>query len=131
MLWLAVLSHFSQRIDEATNESNKDGGNAAEGDRSVEEDKAAESDGKLVQSADHGVGRRGCDTDGPSRSIRDEDSGKAGYNHDDDDGVALLRGEVLLDVGGRPVLDKYGSDKQNWNGQEVVVVHGCPQSVKA
>ena len=44
-LGLAVLANLSQSVDKTTDESNKDGGTAAEGDRRVEEDQTAERNG--------------------------------------------------------------------------------------
>jgi hypothetical protein len=50
---------------------------------------------------------------------------KTGDDHDGDDGVALLGGEVLLDVCGRPIFNEDRRNKQDGNGEQVVVVHGC------
>lgn len=118
-----VLAHLGERVDDATDETDEDGGNAAECDGGVEEDQAAKRDGELVQSPDHGVCCRGCDADGPRGSVGDEDRGEAGQDHDKDDGVALVGGEVLLDVGRRPVFDDDGCDQEDGNGEQVVVVH--------
>lgn len=68
-LGLAVLSDLGERIDDTTDEANENGRHAAEGDGCIEEDKTTESDGKLVQSSDHGVCGRRCDTNSPSRGI--------------------------------------------------------------
>ena len=54
-LGLAVLSNLGQCIDQTTDETNDNGRDAAKGNRSIEENKTAKSNGKLVQSANHGV----------------------------------------------------------------------------
>lgn len=111
MLRLGVLSYLGQSINKTTNETNEDGGHTAKRDWSIEEDQTTERDGKLVQSADHGVCRRRGDADGPGRSVRDEDGRETRNYHDDNDGVALLGRKVLLNVGGGPVFDEDGGDE--------------------
>ena len=118
------MADLGEGVDETTDETDEDGGAAAKGDGRIEEHETAERDGQLVQSTDHGVGCRRGDTDGPGGCVGDEDCGKTGDDHDHDDGVALFDGEVLCDVGGGPVFDEDGGDEQDWDGEEVVVVHG-------
>ena len=130
MLRLGILSYLGQRIDKTADKTDEDSRHTAKRDRSIEEDQATERNGKLVQSTDHRVRRGRGDADGPGRSVRDKYCGETGDNHDDDDGIALLGGEVLLDVGGGPVFNEDGGDEQNRNSKEVVVVHGCSESVE-
>lgn len=50
-----ALPDLCDGIDDAADETDKDGADAGKGDGGVEEDQAGEGDGKLVESADHGV----------------------------------------------------------------------------
>jgi hypothetical protein len=124
------LSHLCERIDDTTDETDEDGGNTAERDRRIKEDQATERDRELVESTDHGVRCGGCDTNSPGRGVRDEYRRKTRQNHDEDDGVALVGGEVLLEVRGRPVLDDNGRNQEDGDSEEVVVVHGWKLLVK-
>lgn len=88
LLGLAALANFGNGVHDTAHEANKDGRNAAEGDRGVEKDETADGDGKLVESADHGVGSGGSNTNTPGGGVRDEDRAHAGNDHDHDDTVA-------------------------------------------
>lgn len=120
-----ILPNLRQRVDDPTHEPHEDGAHAAERDGRVEEDQPGEGDGQLVEGADHGVGGGGGDAHGPGGGVGDEDGGEAREDHHEDDGVALVRGEVLGDVGGGPVFDEDGGDEEDGDGEEVVVVHCC------
>jgi len=98
-LRLAVLADLGQGIHKTTDETNENSRYTAECDRRIEEDKTAKRNGELVQSADHGVCGGGGDADSPGGGVGDEDGRETRDDHYDDDGVALLSGEVLLDVG--------------------------------
>jgi hypothetical protein len=128
-LGLAVLSHLGNSVDDTTDETNKYSRHTAEGNGCIEEDESTESDRELVQGSDHRVGCRRGDTNSPGGGVGDEDSGHAGDDHDGNDGVALLRWEVLLNVRGGPVLDKDRGDEQDGDSEEVVVVHSYPALV--
>lgn len=119
-----VLPDLCDGVDDAADEANEDGADGAEGDGGVEEDEAADGDGELVEGADHGVGGGGGDAHAPCRGVGDEDGRQAGEDHGEDDGGAVLDGEVLLQVGVGPVLDEDGRDEQDGDGEEVVVEHG-------
>lgn len=120
------LADLSPCVNNARDKSDKDGGNAAESDRSIKEDETADGDWELVQSTNHGVGGRGGDTDAPCGGVGDEDGSKSRVDHGHDLAVAGCYWEVLVEVGGRPVLDDEGQNDQDWNGEEVVVEHSIP-----
>jgi hypothetical protein len=128
-LGLAVLTDFCERVDDTTNETNEDSRHTAECDWSIEEYQTTESDGKLVQGSNHGVGGGRCDANSPSRCVGDEDGGKTRDDHDGNDSVALFGGEVLLDVRGGPVFNEDGCDEEDGDSEKVVVVHGCSMSM--
>jgi hypothetical protein len=123
LLRLGVLSEFGERVDNTADEADKDGRNTSESNRRIKEDQTTQRNGELVQSTNHGVGRGRGNTDGPCGGVRDEDRRETRHHHDKDDDIALVRGEVLLDVGRGPVLDEDGGDEQHRDGEQVVVVH--------
>lgn len=99
VLGLAALSDLGKRIHDTANKADEDGRNAAKGNRGIEEDQTTDRDWELVQSANHGVGGRGGDTNAPGGGIGDEDGRETRNDHGKDDVVSLLGGEVLRDVG--------------------------------
>lgn len=124
-LGLAVLSHLRNGVNDATDETDKDGRHTAKSDGCIEEDESTKSNRELVQGSYHGVCCRRSHTHSPGGGIRDENGRQAGDDHDHDDSVALLRRKVLLDVRRGPVFDENRGNKQDGNGEEVVVVHSC------
>jgi len=128
---LGLLADLGPGEDEAADEADKDGGNAAESDGGVEEDQAADGDGELVERADHRIGGGRCHADAPGGAVRDEDGGQARVDHADHELVARLLGEVAGQVLGGPVLDQERADDQDGDGEEVVVEHGCKEDKSA
>lgn len=55
-LGLGAVPDLGQSIDEATDEAEENGRHAGDGDGGVEEDKAGNGDGQLVESAHHRIG---------------------------------------------------------------------------
>lgn len=129
LLLVLALPHLGEGVDHSADETDGDGRHAGECDGGVEEDEAGDGDGELVQSADHGVCGGGSDADAPGGGVGDEDGRKTRGDHGDDDAVALLGGEVAGEVGRGPVLEEDGADKEDGDGEEVVVVHGWEESV--
>lgn len=130
LLRLAALADLGNSIDDTADETEEDGRDAAKGDGCVEENETADSDGKLVESTDHGIGGGRGNSDTPGGGVRDEDGAHAGDDHDHDHTVAELRREALGEVGGRPVFDEKGRSEEDGNGKKIVVVHGfCKVSV--
>lgn len=66
---LVVLLDLSQGVDETRDETDDDGGDTGESNGGIEEDETGDSNGELIQGADHGVSCRGGDTDTPGGSI--------------------------------------------------------------
>lgn len=124
LLGLAALADLCDSVDNTADEANEDGGHTAKGDGRVKEDEAADGDGELVQSTDHGVGGGRSDADTPGGCVRDEDGTHAGDDHDGNDAVAQLGREALCQIFGRPVFDEQRSDEEDRDGKKVVVVHG-------
>lgn len=123
-LRLSVLLNLGDGIHNTTDETNNDGGNTGEGDRSIEEDQTGQSNGKLVQRANHGVCRRGGDTHTPCGGVGDEDRRETGKNHGHDNVVAAFHGEVAVNVGRGPILSQERENDEDGNRQQVVVEHG-------
>lgn len=119
-----VLLDLGHGVDNATDEADKDGRHTGEGDGGVEEDQAGQSDGQLVEGADHRVGGGRGHAHAPGGGVRDEDGGQTGQNHGEEDSVAVVLGEVAGQVGGGPVLDQQGEHDQDGDGEQVVVEHG-------
>ena len=111
VLGFRVLSNLGQSINNTTDESNKNRRYASKGNGCIEENQAAECDGELVQGADHGISSGRSYTHTPCGCIGDEDGGHSGDDHSDDDLVSLFQGEVLLNIGGRPVFEEKGGDQ--------------------
>ena len=118
------MADLGDGIYNATDETDEDGGDTAEGDGRVEEDETADSNRKLVERTDHGVGGGRGDTDTPGGGVGYEDRAHAGDDHDHNHTVAKLGREALGEVGGRPIFNEERSDKEDRNGEQVVVVHG-------
>lgn len=100
-----LLSYLCPGVDNTAHEADKDGRDAPEGDRRVEEDEPADGDRELVERPDHGVGGRRRGPLAPGTRVRDGDGAEAGVDHADDQGAARVLGEVPGEVGWGPVLD--------------------------
>lgn len=119
-----ALSHLGDGVDDTADKAQSDGADAGKRDGCIEEDETAHGDGEFVKSADHAVrGGRG-DAHAPGRRVRDEDGGEAGEDHCGDDLVALRGGEVEGDVLRAPVLEEERAEQEDWDRQQIVVVHG-------
>lgn len=123
-LRLGVLLDLRHSVDNTGDKTDDNGGNTGEGDWGIEKDETRQSDGKLVEGANHGVSGGRGDTNTPGGGVGDKDGRKTGQNHGDHDAVTVVLGEVAGQVGRRPVFEKKGSDEENRDGEQVVVEHG-------
>lgn len=98
--WLSVLLDLSNGVDDTANKANDDSRNAGEGNRGIEENKSRDSNGKLVQSSNHGVSGRRSDANAPGGGIGNKHRRQAGEDHGENDAVAVHGREVAVDVGG-------------------------------
>ena len=120
-----ALPHFRHRINETRDETDENGAAAGKSGGSVEEDQTGESDGQLVESADHGVGSGRSHAHAPGGAVGDEDGGQAGEDHDGEDFALGSGREVDGDVGRGPVLHEEGANEEDGDREEIVVVHCC------
>lgn len=111
------------RVDEAADKPERNGRHTTERDGSCEKDNAGDSQGKLVQCADHGVRGRGRGSNAPSRAVRDEDSCHARVDDPDAQALSRLDREVSLQILSRPVFDEKRGHKQNGSAEQIVVKH--------
>lgn len=129
LLWqvlgvLLLLALLGLGVNQTGNETNKNGGNRPEVDGSVEENQARQGNRQLVQRTHHGIGGGGSDSNTPSRTVGDADRGSTGEHHGKNRGGSTLSWEIDGKVSGRPVLKNEGTNQENRDRQQVVVVHG-------
>lgn len=118
------LSDLCPSINNTTNKSNNDSCNASECNGRREEDKTTDSDREFVESSDHGVRSRRCDADTPSGAVGYEYCCKSRVNETDHQTVSRFNREICGNICAGPILEDKRADKQNRDGQEVVIEHG-------
>lgn len=111
---------FGNGVNQTGKETQKDGRDGVKVTWSIKEDQTGKGNWQLVQSTNHGVSGRGGDSNTPTGTVRDTNSRQTRNDHGDDRRL----GKVGLQVLNTPVLKHERKDQQDWNRQDIVVVHG-------